>query len=92
MEKLSVPEIHTALQNLKGWTFEQNCISKSYQFTDFVQAFAFMTKGALYAEKMNHHPNWSNVFNKVHIELTTHDSGGITQKDIDLAMKFEALI
>lgn len=69
-----------------------NCLEAKFQFQDFAEAFAFMTEVAFWAEKQNHHPNWSNVYNQVHIQLTTHDAGNtITQKDYTLAQKIESI-
>jgi 4a-hydroxytetrahydrobiopterin dehydratase len=70
-----------------GWSREEkrDAISREFVFADFNRAFAFMTQVALAAEKADHHPEWSNVYNKVRITLTTHDAGGLTQKDLDLA-------
>lgn len=74
------------------WQEEDNILKRTYEFADFVSAFAFMTEVAFLAERHNHHPNWSNIYNKVSIELTTHDEGHIvTQKDHDLANAIEAL-
>lgn len=75
--------------NLEGWNFKENGIEKHFEFKNFIQAFAFMTAGAIWAEKHNHHPEWSNVYNKVEIRLSTHDSGGLTDKDFDLAKKLD---
>lgn len=66
-------------------------IHKDFVFTDFVEAFGFMSKAAIHIEKMNHHPEWFNVYNKIRIYLTTHDAGGITQNDIDLARILNSL-
>lgn len=75
------------------WTETDNKLVREFKFNDFTEAFAFMTKVAIHAEKMNHHPNWSNVWNTVKIELTTHDAGNtITQKDRDLAAKIDKLL
>lgn len=75
------------------WTEKDNKLSAEFQFDDFVEAFAFMTKVAIIAEKMNHHPSWSNVYNKVSIELSTHDAGDIvTEKDHKLAKAIEKLL
>ena len=76
-----------ALKKLKGWaqTPGRDAISKSYKFADFNAAFGFMTRVALKADKMDHHPEWSNVYNKVEVVLTTHDAGGVTDKDVELA-------
>jgi 4a-hydroxytetrahydrobiopterin dehydratase len=70
-----------------GWKREENrdAITREYLFKDFNRAFAFMTQVALAAEKADHHPEWSNVYNKVRVTLSTHDAGGVTQKDLDLA-------
>ena len=84
----STAQLH--LKNLKDWKFVKDGIQKDFEFADFVNAFCFMTKIALLAEKANHHPEWSNVYNKVHIRLTTHDAGGLTDKDFDLAKEIEA--
>jgi 4a-hydroxytetrahydrobiopterin dehydratase len=76
-----------ALAGLKGWKEEagRDAIAKEFRFADFNQAFAFMTQIALKAERMDHHPEWSNVYNKVEVTLSTHDAGGVTQNDIDMA-------
>jgi 4a-hydroxytetrahydrobiopterin dehydratase len=75
------------LATLPEWTLEpvRDAIRRRYEFEDFGAAFAFMTQVALYAEKHNHHPEWTNVYNKVDVLLTTHDAGGLTRKDIVLA-------
>ena len=74
------------------WKEENHSLNRSFEFRDFVQAFAFMTKVALVAEKMNHHPNWSNAYNKVTISLSTHDAGNtVTEKDRKLAEKIDQL-
>ncbi|HCE57792.1 MAG TPA: 4a-hydroxytetrahydrobiopterin dehydratase [Prolixibacteraceae bacterium] len=72
-------------ENLKDWTFEKNTIFRDFKFKTFVEAFSFMTAIALEAEKMNHHPDWSNSYNKVNIVLTNHEAGGVTQPDLKLA-------
>lgn len=75
------------------WQEEDNKLKKSFKFNNFVEAFGFMTQVAILAEKMNHHPWWSNVYNQVTIELTTHDAGNIvTQKDRDLAQAIDELL
>lgn len=75
------------------WKEENNKLTRTFQFKDFVEAFAFMSKVALVAEKMNHHPDWSNVYNKVEIKLSTHDAGDVvTEKDRKLAEKIDELI
>jgi 4a-hydroxytetrahydrobiopterin dehydratase len=77
----------TAIAQLSGWTAQagRDAIVKTYKFADFNEALGFMSRVALVAEKMDHHPEWSNVYNRVEVTLTTHDAGGVTQKDIDLA-------
>ncbi len=86
-QKLDPTDRANALKNLAGWTdaVNRDAIEKTFQFTDFKQAFAFMTQTALKAEQMDHHPEWFNVYNKVSVTLTSHDAGGLTQRDIDLA-------
>ncbi|MEL6134624.1 MAG: 4a-hydroxytetrahydrobiopterin dehydratase [Bacteroidota bacterium] len=80
------------LASLSGWTFENKGIEKTYTFKDFVAAWGFMTSCAILAERANHHPEWSNVYNRVTIRLTTHDAGGLTDKDFDLAKEMEDLL
>jgi len=76
-----------ALAELQGWSLDsgRDAITKTFRFKDFNAAFAFMTRVALMAEKMDHHPEWSNVYNRVEITLSTHDAGGLTERDIRLA-------
>lgn len=75
------------------WKEENNTLSKTFQFKNFIEAFAFMTKVAFLAEKQNHHPNWSNVYNSVTINLTTHDAGNtVTEKDRTLAASIDKLL
>lgn len=86
MEPLSKPEVAEFLTHqLTDWTLKENTLNREFRFRNFVDAFSFMTAIALVAEKMNHHPDWSNSYNKVNISLTTHEAGGITQRDFDLA-------
>ena len=76
-----------------NWKEENNALKREFKFKNFVEAWAFMSKVALIAEKMNHHPEWSNVYNTVNITLTTHDQGNtITEKDRELAKKIDELI
>jgi 4a-hydroxytetrahydrobiopterin dehydratase len=91
-EVLTESERDAALSDLPGWGFDaaRNGIFKSFKFADFGEAFAFMTRIALAAEKADHHPEWSNVWNRVDILLSTHSEGGVTAKDIALAKKIEA--
>jgi 4a-hydroxytetrahydrobiopterin dehydratase len=89
--KLSDPEIATALADLPGWTRDGDKLLRELRFPDFVTAFAFMAGAALVAERMNHHPEWFNVYGTVRIHLATHDAGGITSKDLELARAINAL-
>jgi 4a-hydroxytetrahydrobiopterin dehydratase len=93
MAVLSKSERDEALAGLPGWAFDEgrNGIARSFAFADFGEAFAFMTRVALEAEKADHHPEWSNVWNKVDILLSTHSAGGVTGKDMALAAKIEAI-
>ena len=88
--KLSDPDIQARLGKLPGWSVVAGKLHRELQFKDFVQAFGFMTQVALLAEKRDHHPEWFNVYNKVVIDLTTHDAGGISAKDFELAEAMEA--
>lgn len=95
-QKLSAPAIQQALEKLNRnttaqWELINEKLHKTFVFQDFVEAFAFMTKAALVAEKMNHHPEWCNVYKTVHVDLTTHEASGITQLDFDLAQRMETL-
>ncbi len=85
MRKFSGPELKAALSGLPGWTVAAGKLHKEYKFADFVHAFGFMSTAALAIEKMGHHPEWSNVYNRVTVDLTTHDAQGITAKDAELA-------
>jgi 4a-hydroxytetrahydrobiopterin dehydratase len=99
MDKLDPTRAAALLATLPGWAHDsqRDAISRTFHFQDFPQAFAFMTQLAIMAEKRNHHPEWSNVYNRVTITYTTHDAQGLTQNDIDLAgyadatyLRFEA--
>ena len=83
--KLSDAEITAALATLTGWSIKDGKLHREYKFPDFIHAFGFMATSAIAIEKMNHHPEWFNVWNKVTVDLTTHDSGGISAKDVELA-------
>jgi 4a-hydroxytetrahydrobiopterin dehydratase len=89
--KLNKQETAAELKKLKGWTVENSKLHRVFEFRDFPQAFGFMTQVALAAETMGHHPDWSNAWNKVVIELTTHSAGGLTQNDFDLAGKIQQI-
>ncbi len=91
MEKLSQEQIEKELKNLEGWSISSGKLHKEFEFTDFNEAFGFMTRAALHIEKLNHHPEWFNVYNKLTIELTTHDAQGITENDINLAKILNSL-
>ena len=92
MKALSITEVKKFLSaNLKSWSFDGTFISRNFKFSNFVNAFAFMTSVALQAEKAEHHPDWSNVYNTVNIKLNTHDAKGITKLDFDLAAAIDKL-
>jgi 4a-hydroxytetrahydrobiopterin dehydratase len=91
MMRLSQEEIDEELKNLPGWSVVNDKLHREIQFDSFNQAFGFMTMAAMEIEKMNHHPEWFNVYNKLIIELTTHDAGGITRNDINLARILNSL-
>jgi 4a-hydroxytetrahydrobiopterin dehydratase len=91
-KKLSQKELTAALKSLKGWRIVNKKLHKEFTFKTFVDAFGFMTRVALIAETMNHHPDWANVYNRVIIELVTHDLGGISTFDIEFATKVEKLV
>ena len=88
---LSASELDLALQELKSWSIERGKLHRQFQFPSFVKAFGFMTSVALVAETMGHHPEWCNVYNRISVDLTTHDAGGITMNDIHLAHKMNEL-
>ena len=92
MIKLSESNIEEKLKNLPGWSVKNDKLYKEFQFNDFNQAFGFMTRAAMEIEKMNHHPEWFNVYNRITVELTTHDAGGITDNDVNLARILNSLI
>lgn len=91
--KLSQDRRASALASLKGWreAGTHDAIEKSFRFADFNEAFAFMTRVAMLAEKLDHHPEWRNVYNRVEIRLSTHDAGGLSERDIDLARRIDAI-
>jgi 4a-hydroxytetrahydrobiopterin dehydratase len=89
--KLSDQEIADRLERSPGWALEAGKLQRSFEFPDFSAAFGFMARAALIAEVLDHHPEWSNVYNRVDIHLTTHDAGGITDLDFEFASRASAL-
>ena len=89
--KLTESEIQGALGRLPRWALLGGKLHREYRFADFVHAFGFMATSAIAVEAMGHHPEWSNVWNRVTVDLMTHDSGGVTAKDVALAEKLEAI-
>ena len=88
---LSKDELNAALSQISGWSVQDGKLHRQFQFASFVEAFGFMSSVALVAEAAGHHPEWFNVYNRVTVDLTTHDAGGITTKDIDLARRMNQL-
>ena len=90
-EKLPTTEIAKRLQELDGWILSDDAlfIGKTYKFGNFIEAFGFMTECAIHAEKLDHHPEWSNVYRTVEVRLTTHSAKGLTELDFDLAAKMD---
>lgn len=98
MEKYSEQQIQTALSNINQqldkdqlWSIVDSKLTKTFKFKSFIRAFGWMSQIAIWAEKLNHHPEWFNVYNKVEVQLTTHDVGGISELDFKLAEKMELL-
>ncbi len=91
MKVLNKEQVDAALTNFDGWSFKENGIEKNFVFEDFKEALSVMMGIGIIAEEMNHHPEWFNVYNKLDIRLSTHDAGGVTQKDIDLATRIEMI-
>lgn len=89
--RLTDAEIAAALAQIPAWRLESGALRRSYRFPDFVRAFAFMTACALRIQEMDHHPEWSNVYGSVEVTLVTHDSGGVTARDLELARRMESL-
>ena len=85
-------DVKEELSNLKGWEHVGNTIFKKFIFQDFKQTISKMVEIGIEAEKMNHHPEWKNVYNQLEITLTTHDAGGLTEKDFELAEKIEKIV
>ncbi len=91
-KKLTAEESKARLENLPDWDLDDGKLHRKFQFPDFVTAFGFMTRAALIAEKMNHHPEWCNVYNRVEVHLSTHDVGGISGWDFELAAAMDGLV
>lgn len=89
--RISSEELRSALAGLPGWELAGEKLHREYRFPDFIHAFGFMATAAVMIEALGHHPEWSNVYNRVTVDLTTHDAGGITAKDLELARKLEAI-
>lgn len=89
---LSATAIDAQLGTVDGWSIQNGKLRRELIFSDFVAAFGFMAKVALVAERMNHHPEWFNVYNRVAIDLTTHDAGGISERDFTLAREIDAMM
>lgn len=90
-KKLTDAQIQENLAQVDGWTIENGKLHKEFQFDNFVSAFGFMTQLALVAESLNHHPEWFNVYNRVTIDLTTHDAGGISELDFQWAKQADTI-
>jgi 4a-hydroxytetrahydrobiopterin dehydratase len=92
-QPLAPAEIQTALAALPGWAFERDALAKNFQFKNFREAMGFMVRAAFEAEAMDHHPEWTNVYNRVAVRLNTHDAGGkVTAKDVELAGRIEKVL
>ncbi len=91
MERLTQDQIDAALLGLPGWSVSDGKLHRDFEFASFNEAFGFMARAAMEIEKMNHHPEWFNVYNRLSVDLMTHDAGGITQNDVDLAAILNSL-
>lgn len=92
MKKLTEDEIYKKLEDLQDWEYKDNAINTSFEFEDFKEAFSVMVRIAFEAEAQEHHPEWFNVYNKLQIALSTHDAGGVTEKDFVLAHSIEKIV
>ena len=92
MMRLSESEIDEEIKKISGWSVKDDKLHKEFQFDNFNQAFGFMTRAAMEIEKMNHHPEWFNVYNRITVNLTTHEAGGITNNDVNLAKILNSLV
>lgn len=90
MKKLTAVQLRAGLAKLPEWKVAEGKLHREYKFPDFTHAFGFMATASTAIEKMNHHPEWSNVYNQVVVDLTSHDAGGITKKDLELAALLES--
>ena len=90
--KLSDDQINEKLASLEDWSLTEGKLHRDFQFKNFIEAFSFMSRVALHAEKMDHHPEWFNVYNKVSIDLATHDAGGVTELDFKLAETINGML
>jgi 4a-hydroxytetrahydrobiopterin dehydratase len=91
LHRLSDDEVSAELDTVPGWAIEDGKLHREFQFPDFVTAFGFMTKAALIAERMNHHPEWFNVYGRVRVDLTSHDCAGLSARDFKLAREMTKL-
>ena len=92
MRALTEFEIKARMSTIDGWEYENNAIHTTFEFDNFKDAFSVMTRIAFEVEKLNHHPNWTNIYNTLSISLSTHDAGGVTEKDFELAKIIDELI
>ena len=91
MERLSDGEVAEAVSSMRGWSAEGGRLHKDFEFQSFNEAFGFMARASMEIEKMDHHPEWRNVYNRLSVDLTTHDAGGITANDVALARILDSL-
>lgn len=91
LQRLSEDQISNELKGLHGWSVKDGKLHKDFAFESFVDAFGFMSRAALHIERINHHPEWFNVYNRLSVDLMTHDAGGITQNDVALARILNSL-
>lgn len=91
VEKLGKAERKALAEKLPDWRLDGEHLKRDFRFADFIEAFGFMSRVALLAERADHHPEWSNVYNRVEIALTTHDAGGLSARDVGLAQEIDAL-
>lgn len=92
MKKMNEDDINRRLEDLEGWEYKEDAIHTSFEFENFKEAFSVMTRIAFEAEAQQHHPDWTNVYNQLNISLSTHDAGGVTEKDFKMAGTIEEII